>query len=167
MAEKQLDTVVPKIVPLLRMLASSAEGEILNAVRALLRVLANVGLDIHALVERIEHGDSEPLSAAEMQRIYDAAYQKGYADGSEHGRRSAVLAAQPAGMFAASIDDGVGFTWLQIAEHLALNKHLFHGNQLEFVEDIPGKIARFGNPTPKQAEYLRSLFMRKFGGRIE
>ena len=47
MSEK-LNTVVPKITPLLRMLTSSAEGEILNAVRAMLRLLANNGLDIHA-----------------------------------------------------------------------------------------------------------------------
>jgi hypothetical protein len=166
MTEK-LDAVVPRITSLLRMLSSSAEGEILNAVRALLRLLASVGLDIHALTDRIEHGSEAPLSAAEMQRIYDAAYQKGYADGTEHGRRSAVLAAQPIGVFAASVESGVnGYAWQEIAAHCALHKHLFHGNQLEFVEDIPGKIAKFGNPTRKQAEYLRSLFMRKFSGRI-
>ena len=93
MAEK-LDAVVPKITPLIRLLSSNAEREVLNAVRALLRLLASVGLDIHALADRIERGGEAPLSAAEMQRIYDAAYQKGYADGTEHGRRSAVLAAR-------------------------------------------------------------------------
>ena len=70
MTEK-LDAVVPRLVPLIRMLSSTAEREVLNAVRALLRLLASAGLDIHALAERVEHGGNEPLSAAEMQRIYD------------------------------------------------------------------------------------------------
>jgi hypothetical protein len=166
MSEK-LDAVMPKITPLLRMLSSTADGEIINAVRLLLRLLAGIGLDIHALVERIEHGGNVPLSAGEMQRIYDAAYQKGFNDGAEHGRRSAVIAGQPIGTFATSVDDGVnGYTWQQIADHLALNKHLFHGHQLKFVEEIPGKLVRYGNPTSRQAEYLRDLFMREFGGRI-
>ncbi len=92
MTEK-LDAVLPKLVPLIRMLSSTAEREVLNAVRALLRLLAGVGLDIHALAERIEHGGDAPLSAAEMQRIYDKAYEKGFAKGAEQGRRSVVLAA--------------------------------------------------------------------------
>ena len=61
MVEK-LDAVVPRLVPLIRMLSSTAEREVLNAVRALLRLLANAGLDIHALAERVEHGGNEPLS---------------------------------------------------------------------------------------------------------
>ena len=79
MTEK-LDAIVPKMLPLLRMLSSGTEGEVLNAVRALLRLLASIGLDIHALADRIER--RAPLSAAEMQRIYDAGYQRGLLDGT-------------------------------------------------------------------------------------
>jgi hypothetical protein len=164
----KLDTVIPKILPLVRMLSSNVEGEALNAVRALLRLLASNALDIHALADRIERGDEAPLSAGEMQQIYDKAYEKGFSDGSEHGRRSAVIAAQPIGVFASSVDDGVnGYRWQQIANHCALNKHLFYGRDLEFVESMPEKLARWGNPKPKQATWLKDLFMRKFGGRIE
>jgi hypothetical protein len=167
MTEK-LDAVMPKILPLMRMLSSNVDGEAFNAVRALLRLLANNGLDIHALTDRIERGDNKPLSAAEMQQIYDKAYEKGFTDGSEHGRRSAVIAAQPIGTFAASVDDGVnGYSWQQIADHCALNKHLFYGKDLSFIEGLPEKIARWGKPTPNQAPWLKGLFIRKFAGRIE
>jgi hypothetical protein len=168
MAEK-LDAVVPRLVPLIRMLSSTAEREVLNAVRALLRLLANAGLDIHALAERVEHGGNEPLSAAEMQRIYDKAFEDGFAKGAEYGCRSAMLAAaQPIGGFATRADDGVnGYSWQQIAAHCAANKHLFHGTALDFIEDMPAKLAAFHNPTPAQAKWLRDLFMRKCGGKIE
>ena len=35
------------------------------------------GLDIHALVDRIEHGGDEKLSAGEMQQIYDTGLCEG------------------------------------------------------------------------------------------
>jgi hypothetical protein len=167
MTEK-FDAVMPKLVPLIRMLSSTAEREVLTAVRALLRLLASVGLDIHALVERVECGGDEKLSAAEMQKIYDAAYEKGFADGAAHGRRSAVIAAQPIGTFATTVDDGVnGYSWLEIAQHLAANKHLCHGWALGFVEDMPEKLVMYRSPTQKQAYHLRALFIKKFAGKIE
>ena len=167
MAEK-LDAVVPRLVPLIRMLSSTAEREVLNAVRALLRLLASAGLDIHALAERVEHGGNEPLSAAEMQRIYDKGFEDGFAKGAEHGRRSAVISAQPFGVFATHVDSGInGYSWQQIAQHCATNSSLFHGKDLDFVESIAEQLTYRGSPTPAQAKWLRDLFMRKFGGRIE
>jgi hypothetical protein len=172
MTEK-LNTLMPKIAPLLRMLSSSAEGEIVNAVRALVRVLASAGLDIHVLVERIEHGGDEKLSAGEMQKIYDAAYAKGHADGTEQGRRSAVIAAaMPVRTFAINgggdVGPGVnGHSWLEIAQHCKANKHLFSGKSLNFIEDMPEKIGSFGRPTLAQAKWLKDLFIQKCGGRID
>jgi hypothetical protein len=161
-------TLEEKIAQLIRYLGSPVEGEAMAALCRLRELLGKNNLDVHIIADRYEHGGNAPLNAGEMQQIYDKAYEKGFSDGSEHGRRSAVIAAQPIGTFATSVDDGVnGYSWQQIANHCALHRHLFSGNQLEFVEDIPEKLARFGNPTPKQAEYLRNLFMRKFGGRIE
>ena len=166
MAEK-LDAVVPRLVPLIRMLSSSAEREVLNAVRALLRLLASAGLDIHALAERVEHGN-EPLSAAEMQRIYDKGFEDGFAKGAEHGRRSAVITAQSVGVFATHVDSGINsYSWQEIAQHCAANSSLFHGKDLDFVESIAEQLTYRGSPTPAQAKWLRDLFMRKFGGRIE
>jgi hypothetical protein len=166
MTEK-FDTVVPKITPLLRMLTSNVEGEILNAVRALRRCLASNGLDIHALVDRVEIGGEAPLHASEMQQIYDQGFEQGFAKGAEHGRRSAILAAQPIGTFAADVDNDInGYSWQQISQHCLINRHLFQGRDLEFVEGIAEQLTRFSTPRPKQAKWLCDLFMRSFGGKI-
>ena len=168
MTEK-LDAVVPKLVPLIRMLSSTAEREVLNAVRALLRLLANAGLDIHALAERVEHGGDEPLSAAEMQRIYDKGFEDGFAKGAEHGRRSAVIAAQPVGVFATSVDSGVnGYSWQKIAAALRRQQAPVPRQGPRFRREHRRANSPYrSSPTPAQAKWLRDLFMRKFGGRIE
>jgi hypothetical protein len=152
------------------MLLAPSDGEKLNAVRSLVQLLTNIGLDIHILAEllanRIEGKSPEPLNAAEMQRIYDAAYQKGFADGSDHGRRSAIVAGPSIGTFNVGVDSGVnGYSWQQIAQHCAINKHLFYGRDLEFVESIAEQL-EYRGPTPAQAKWLKDLFMRKFNGRI-
>jgi hypothetical protein len=53
MADK-FDDLMPKVLPLLRMLGSGTDGEVVNAVALLRRVLASANLDIHVIVERIE-----------------------------------------------------------------------------------------------------------------
>jgi hypothetical protein len=88
-----------RIASLLRMLTSSNEGEVTAAIHALVRTVLAAGPEkvnkLHKLANRIEGGDDNEnkLNAAQIQKIYDAAYQKGFSDGSEHGRRSAIVAA--------------------------------------------------------------------------
>jgi hypothetical protein len=65
---------VEKISKLIKMLSSPNDGEALAAVHALQRVLREQGADIHELAERVE---GHRLSQAEMQRIYEAAFQEG------------------------------------------------------------------------------------------
>jgi hypothetical protein len=166
----KFDAIAPRVAALIRMLSSTAEGEVLNAVRLLLQQLTNTGLDIHALAERIEKGGgaaSVPqLNAAQMQRIYDNAYQKGFADGSEHGRKNAIIAAPSIGTF--NIGAGVnGYSWQQIAQHCLANKHLFHGRDYEFIESVAEQLEYRPTPSPPQAKWLKDLFMRGFNGRID
>jgi|SRR5215831_4858205 len=170
----KFDTIAPKAAALIRMLTSTAEGEVLNAVRLLLQLLINAGLDIHALAERVEKGNDgnngasrASLNAAEMQRIYDAAYQKGFADGSEHGRKSAIVAGPSIGTFSTGVSSGVnGYSWREIADHCAANKHLFHGRDYDFVKGLPEQL-EFRSISPAQAKWLKVLFMRRFNGRID
>jgi hypothetical protein len=168
----KFNAIAPKAAALVRMLTSTAEGEVLNAVRLLLQLLASAGLDIHALAERIEKGGDNntkaSLNAAEMQRIYDKAYQKGFADGSEHGRKSAIFAGPSIGTFNAGVDYGVnGYSWREVALHCAANKHLFHGRDYEFVESIAEQLEYRSTPSPAQAKWLKDLFVRRFDGRID
>jgi hypothetical protein len=107
------------------------------------------------------------LNAAEMQRIYDAAYQRGFADGSEHGRKSAIVAGPSIGTVNTGVSCGVnGYSWREIASHCAANKHLFHGRDYDFVEGLPEQL-EFRSISPAQAKWLKDLFMRRFNGRID
>jgi hypothetical protein len=158
----------------MKMFIAPTDGEKLNAIQSLLQLLASIGLDIHVLAEllvkRIEGKPSEPasLNAAQMQRIYDNAYQKGFADGSEYGRKSAIIAAPSIGTFNVGVNSGVnGYSWQQIAQHCLTNKHLFHGRDYEFVESIAEQLEYRGTPSPAQAKWLKDLFMRRFNGRID
>jgi hypothetical protein len=166
------DTIAPKAAALIRMLTSTSEGEVINAVRLLLQLLANAGLDIHWLSERIENGGSNgkahaSLNAGEMQRIYDTAYQKGFTDGSEHGRKSAIIAGPSIGTFNIGVGSGVnGYSWREIAQHCLVNKHLFHGRDYNFVESVAEQLEYKPISAP-QAKWLKDLFMRQFDGRIE
>jgi hypothetical protein len=166
----KFDAIIPKITPLIRLLSSPTEQEAVAALRMLLRLLSKNDLDIHALADRVEHGGGETLSAGEMQAIYDAAYQKGHADGADQGRRSAVLAtARPWQLRAAgvSVDDGVnGYSWQQMVQHCLATKHLFRDRDLDFIESVSEQL-EYKHISPPQAKWLRDLFMRKFRGKIE
>jgi hypothetical protein len=167
------NSIAERAAKVTRMFLAPTAGEKLNAISLLLKLLADVGLDIHVftelLVNRIEGKSPEParLNAAEMQRIYDAAYQKGFADGGDHGRKSAIVAGSSIGTFNVGVDSGVnGYSWRQVAQHCAINKHLFYGRDLDFVESVAEQL-QYRGPTPAQAKWLKDLFMRKFNGRID
>jgi hypothetical protein len=152
--------------PFIRMLSSNVERDVLNSVQALLRLLATVGLDVHDLAEWFKQ-KYEPLNAAEMQRIYDQAYAKGFNDGAEHGRKSAVLAGASPCQGVRHFSVGVnGYSWQEIAAHCARNIHVFIGREVEFVESINEQLQFRSEPTEPQARWLRDLFIRKLGGKI-
>jgi hypothetical protein len=168
------NSIAERAAKVTRMFLAPTAGEKLNAISLLLKLLADVGLDIHIftelLVNRIEGKSPEPapLNAAEMQHIYDAAYAKGFTDGSDHGRKGAIVAGPSIGTFNSGVDSGVnGFAWRQIAQHCVINKHLFYGRDLDFVESIAEQLGYRGTPTPAQAKWLKDLFMRRFNGRID
>ena len=170
--DKKLDAVVPKLVRLLGMLTSNADREVITAAHAVLQALTAAGLDIHVLISRIEHGkaDDEKLSPGEMQKIYDAAYAKGHANGAEQGRRSAVIAAAMPMSIADTTDIGPGvngYSWFEIAQHCAENKHrISKDREREFVDSAFDWVTR--KPlTPPMAKWLRDIFKQRFAGRIE
>ena len=171
---KKPTTLEGRLAQIIRMLCSDREGDVIAAIHAFVRTLKAAGNNhIHALADRIEKSDANSearasLNAAEMQRIYDGAYQKGFTDGSEHGRKSAIVAAPSIGTFNIGINSGVnGYSWQQIAQHCLANKHLFHGRDYEFIESIAEQLEYRPTPSPPQAKWLKDLFMRKFNGRID
>ena len=168
----EFNTIAAKAAALVRMLTAPSDGEKLNAVNLLLQLLARTGLDIHVLAERIAGESSESakqsLNASQMQRIYDAAYQKGFVEGSEHGRKSVIVSDPSICRFNRGVDSGVnGYSWQEIAQHCAAKKHFFHGRDFDFIESIAEQLDYRSAPSPAQAKWLKDLFMRRFGGRID
>ena len=84
-------TIAPRIGSLLRMLASPADGEALNAARALGRTLGGAGLDLNDLAEIVERGPApvplyrDPPTPARRPRRPNA--DRGHIDWSPSYRR--------------------------------------------------------------------------------
>ena len=92
-----------------------------------------------------------------MQRIYDSAYEKGFADGSEHGRKSAIVAAPSIGTFSIGVPASTAIRGNEIAQHCLTNKHLFHGRDYEFIESVAEQLEYRPTPSPPQAKWLKDL----------
>jgi hypothetical protein len=153
----KLTPLIPALVPLLRMLGSGADGEIVNSVRILRQKLDRGGTDIHALVDRLEKPQALSASASDMQREFER--------GRAAGRAEMITAAASHG--GKGVGQGVnGYSWLAIAKHLQA-----HASQLptKFEREFCGSIAtqlRYHPPSAKQAAVLHRIFVNRFGGRI-
>jgi hypothetical protein len=170
MADK-FDDLMPKVLPLLRILGSGADGEVVNAVTALRRILANADLDLHVIVERVELS-----TTAARQKLYDVGYDDGRIDEAEEQRRKTAAAAAPK-ISPHSLDDefdddvgpGInGFSWHDISQHLMTNLSRVRGKDQSIVESVHRGlfIQGFAAPTSKQARWIRDIFVRQFAGKI-
>jgi hypothetical protein len=139
-------------------LASTSDGEIITTVLALKRLLEAHGVDIHALVEYLENG-SGGLSDAIKEKVraeVEQAFNEGYAKG--------VKAAEAKQHGTVRNTDGT-LEWGEVALFVRREKHRLPSRHHEFIDDIASRTAYGREPTPKQHQYLRSLFY-KLGGEI-
>ena len=58
-----LPKIAKKVAPIIRMLASNQDGDVLNAARALDRVLKSAGADFHALADHVAGMGELPQTA--------------------------------------------------------------------------------------------------------
>jgi hypothetical protein len=72
-----LTPIADTLAKCIRRLASDQDGEVVNTVRAMGRVLQGIGADIHDVADRIEHAGNGALSEREMQEIFDAGVKEG------------------------------------------------------------------------------------------
>jgi hypothetical protein len=70
----KLAPLIPELAPLLRMLGSGAEGEIVNTVRILRRKLAREGADMDAIVDRLEKPQTD------LHRVFERGRAAGRAE---------------------------------------------------------------------------------------
>lgn len=153
MADK-LDDLMPKVLPLLRMLVSGTDGEVVNSIAALRRVLANANLDIHVLIERVELS-----TVTARQQLYDFGYEDGRADEAEEQRRKTVAAQQGKPSISPrnlddEFDDDVGpgingFSWHAITQHLMTNLSRIRAQDQSIVESVHRGL--FDQASPRRA----------------
>lgn len=173
----ELDDLLPKILPLLRMLDSGSDGEIVNSVRALRRILITAGLDTHAIADRLEES-----TMAGMQKIYQAGYDQRRIDEVEERRRNTSMFSSgmsayrgyqySANDFAGGVGGGInGYSWHAIAQHCAARIDSIprpQSRDREFVESIAEQLDyALSQPTPRQAKWLRDIFNKYFQGKID
>jgi hypothetical protein len=145
-----------KIASLLRRLSSPSDGEVVAAVRALLRTLETAGSDIHALADQIEKPNGNGFDEAKATKIWTAAYAQGVQDteNRQHGS-----------------DDFLGTdgkpTWQAVALFLQRNKERLGPRCHEFIDKMAALTA-WGDerePTERQHKYMHSLFFQ-LGGKL-
>jgi hypothetical protein len=148
---KPLAPVADKLGKFIRLLKSNRDGEVVAAARAIVRTLEGAGADIHDLADR--HRRQLPTA----KKFTEADAREIYQRGVDAGRRAATQA-QPATF--RNVDDD-GPPWHVIAcECAAHPDRLRDQREKDFVADMVRWTTRGGQPTEKQAKWLRSIYVR-------
>jgi hypothetical protein len=139
-----------KIQALIRMLSSDRDGEIVNAVRALNRLLKANGADIHAIADGVGHANGKKFTEADAAEIYRR--------GVEDGRREAEKN-QDIGFRNVNVHDEP--SWHEIAcECQKHPDHLRDDREKQFFNDMVRRTIHGGKLSEKQASWLRSIYAR-------
>jgi len=147
-----LAPIANRLGKLIRMLSSNQDGDVLNAARAIVRTLDNVGLDVHALAAGIgAPANDKKFSEEEARNIY----QHGVAEG----RRAAEQEQNSPVFRNVNLNDEP--SWHDIAcECAAHSARLRDERERKFVNDMVRWTVHGGEPTEKQAKWLRSIYAR-------
>jgi hypothetical protein len=133
------------------MLSATIPGEVMAARDALLKILARDGTDIHTLVSR-----TNGISEEDMKLLFNAGYAKGCAD-------------TEAKQVVSSVDfrniDGTP-NWEEMAKYCQQrNDRLTKPNERKFVADAASQVVWGRELSPKQKQWLLSIFY-KLGGKL-
>src|SRR5215831_5764513 len=143
----------------IRLLMSNSQGEAFAALCAIARLLQTHGCTFHDLADHVEDGGG--LSDDDKKKIkseIENARAIGYAEGV------AAAEAKQHGTGAFRNTDGA-IEWTEVALFLQREKHRLPDKHHEFIDDMASRTVYGREPTPKQHQYLHSLFY-KLGGKI-
>jgi hypothetical protein len=143
-----------------RRLSSGSDGEVVATVRALKRELEAAGVSFHELAAHIENGGGG-LTDADKQKIrseIESARAVAFAEGVK------AAEAKQHGTGAFRNTDGK-LEWTEVALFVQREKHRLPEKHLEFVDDMASRTVYGREPSPKQHQYLHSLFY-KLGGKV-
>ena len=153
-AEKSFEV---RIADLVRKLGTDFEKEALAAWRALKRLLASQSVSFTDLGNAIEKLATSGFADDQMQRLFDAGYQKGLEDATRK-------QAEAEGAFGLRPDGTPD--WERIALYCQREKGRLDAKHHRFVDDMAARMVWGREPTEKQGKYLLSLF-RQLGGRVK
>ena len=143
----------------IRRLASNSQGEAFAALCAMARKLEKYGCSFLDLANHIENGSG--LSDADKQKIrseIENARAIGYAEGVK------AAESKQHGTGAFRNTDGT-LEWSEVALFCQRQKHRLPEKHHKFIDDMASRTVWGREPTPKQHQYLHSLFY-KLGGNI-
>ena len=143
----------------IRLLASNSHGEAFAALCAIARLLESHGYTFHTLADHIENGNG--LSDADKQKI-SAAIESARIEGYAEGVKAAESKQHGTGAFRNT--DGT-LEWTEVARYCQRQKHRLPEKHHEFIDDMASRTVYGREPTPRQHQYLHSLFY-KLGGKI-
>jgi hypothetical protein len=148
-----------KIGKPIRLLASSSRGEAFAALCAIARMLESHGYTFHTLADHVENGNG--LSEDDKKKIrseIENARALGYAEGVK------AAEAKQHGTGAFRNTDGA-LEWTEVALYCQREKQRLPSKHHEFIDDMASRTVYGREPTPKQHQYLHSLFF-KLGGKL-
>jgi hypothetical protein len=147
-------TAEEKLHTLILLLASDQDGEVVAAGRTIVRTLKSIELDIHSLADRLTGGgkpgnDQKLFTEPQVREIYS----RGFEDGRQEAERNRGASAFQ------SVD---GPTWHEIACACAARPdRLRDAREQEFVEDMVRRLVHGGEPSERQANWLRKIYARR------
>ena len=142
-------------------LASTSDGEMVATVLALQRLREAHGVGFRALIEHLENGGGDSLSDTAKEKVrteIEQAFNDGYAQGVQ------AAESKQHGTVAFRKTDGT-LEWSDVALFVQRPKHRLPAQHHEFVDDMASRTLYGREPTPKQHQYLHSLFY-KLGGKL-
>ena len=142
----------------IRLLASDSRGEAIAALCAIARLLEAYGQSFHELADHVETGG---LTEEAKQKI-GAAIKQARIEGYAEGVKAAESKQHGTGAFRNT--DGA-LEWTEVALYCQRQKHRLLEKHHEFVDDMAARTVWGREPTPRQHQYLHSLFF-KLGGKI-
>ena len=122
-------------------------------------MLESCATDIHALADHVENGSG--LSEDDKRKIrseIENARAVGYAEGVK------AMEAKQHGTGAFRNTDGA-LEWTEVALYCQRERYRLPDKHHEFIDDMAARTVYGREPTPKQHQYLHSLFF-KLGGKI-
>jgi hypothetical protein len=158
-----LGPIPRRLASCIRLLLSANPSERAAAMLGVQRILQTVStdkdIDLHAFADRIEtvNGLSEAFKQ-EVRTQIEQARATGYAEGVQ----AAEAKQHNTGAFRNT--DG-SLEWSEVALFLQGQKHRLPERHQEFIDDMASRTVWGRELTPKQHQYLHSLFF-KLGGKI-